>query len=100
MRKIMVIAAREYQAAVKTKSFVISLILMPVMIGGGILMELVLKNQVDITAKRFAVVDRSPGQGLYPVLEAAARERNDKSIFDPATGKQVKPVFTLERVEP
>ena len=35
MHKVFVVAKREYQAAVKTKSFLISLFLMPLLMGGA-----------------------------------------------------------------
>ena len=71
MRKILVIAAREYKAAVKTKSFFISLLIMPLMMGGSIVIQNVLKDKVDITEKRFAIVDRTPGQELFRYLDDA-----------------------------
>jgi ABC-2 type transport system permease protein len=100
MRKTLVIAAREYNAAVRTKSFVVSLVVLPVMMGGSLVLQYLLQGHVDIEEKRFAVVDRTPGQRLFTKLEEAVRERNQKDIFDPATGKQTKPAFALERVEP
>ena len=62
MRKILTVARREYNAGVKTKAFLISLFLMPLLMGGGFLAQLVLKDQVDIQEKRFAVVDRTPNR--------------------------------------
>ena len=62
MRKVWVIAAREYKAAVKTKSFLIGIILLPIMMGGGFLAQMLFKNQVDLRPKHFAIVDRTPGQ--------------------------------------
>ncbi len=104
MRKVLVIASREYVAAVRTKAFLVSLLVMPLMMGGSILLQLLLKDQVDTTEKRVAVVDRTPGQKLVEALEKAARERNQqgnpKGIFDSKTGKQTRPVYAIERVEP
>jgi ABC-type Na+ efflux pump permease subunit len=100
MRKTLVIAAREYQAAVKTKAFLIGLLVLPIMMGGSILVQHLLRDKVDTTTKHFAVVDRTPGRSLAAVLELAARERNAKGVFDPQTGKQVKPEFLLENVAP
>src|SRR5262249_51346899 len=74
--------------------------LMPVLMGGAIVVQAVSKKLEDTGEKRFAIVDRTPGQALFPVLTAAAQERNRADIFDPKTGKQDKPVFVLERVEP
>src|SRR5438132_138001 len=101
MRKIFVIAARDYRAAVKTKSFLISLLIMPLMMGGSILVQLLLKDKVDITDKHFAIVDRSGG-ALAARLEAEANKRNGKEkaeIFD-KDGRQTKPRFLLETVAP
>ncbi|HEV3116276.1 MAG TPA: ABC transporter permease [Gemmataceae bacterium] len=99
MRKVFVIAARDYRAAVKTKSFLISLLIMPIMMGGSILVQLLLKDNVDTADKRFAVVDRSGGQ-LAKNLAKEAEIRNSKEILD-KDGKQTKPKFliTIERPE-
>jgi ABC-2 type transport system permease protein len=100
VRKIWVIAVREYQAAVRTKSFLVSLILMPLLLGGTVVVDRISKRLEDTGEKRFAVVDRTPGQVLFGPLDAAARKRNQHDIFDPKTGKQDKPVFLLKRIEP
>ena len=39
MRKILIIASREYWAMVATKAFLLTLVLMPVMMGGGIVVQ-------------------------------------------------------------
>lgn len=100
MRKMFVVAARDYQAAVKTKSFVVGLLIMPLMMGGSILVQWLLKDVQDVREKRFAVVDRSPSRALAAALVEKANQRNEKEIYDPQTGKQVKPRFTVEIVEP
>lgn len=98
MHKILAVARREYNAAVRTKAFLISLLLMPLLMGGSALMQVLLKDQVDIQEKRFAVVDRTPDEQLVRTLQAAALRRNEQGISDPATGKQTKPIFTIEQV--
>lgn len=103
MNKVMVVAFREYLAAVKTKAFLVSLLLMPVLWGGSIVLQLVLRDKVDISDKRVAVVDFS-GK-LFEAIETATTERNalpttQDGIIDPATGKQVKPKFVFEKVLP
>jgi ABC-2 type transport system permease protein len=100
MHKIIVIAAREYQAAVRTKSFIISLLILPLMMGGSVLIQLLLKDKVDIKEKRFAVIDRTPDKHLLGVIEKAAKQRNEKQIFDAQTKAQVQPVFTIEAIPP
>ncbi|HWL72408.1 MAG TPA: ABC transporter permease, partial [Burkholderiaceae bacterium] len=55
---------------------------------------------LDIQEKRFAVVDRTPGEPLLTALQAAVETRNAEQAFDPETGKQIKPTFTIEPVSP
>ena len=97
MRKIFVIAARDYQAAVRTKSFIISLLVMPLMMFGSILVQGILKDRVDTTEKRFAVVDRSPEQKFGKELESAAAKRD---VQNKEKTRQTKPVFAIELVPP
>jgi ABC-2 type transport system permease protein len=49
VRKTLVVAAREYLAAVRTKTFLIGLLIMPIMVGGSILVQILLKDVVDTT---------------------------------------------------
>src|SRR5207245_6323035 len=49
--------------------------------------------------KRFAIVDRSPGQKIFQAIEAAARYRNDHEIYDAETKKQIRPIFRVEGIE-
>ena len=72
MRKALLIALREYKAAVKTKSFVVGIVLMPIMMGGGFLAQTLFKNQVDMRPKHFAIIDRTPGQHLFALLQKSA----------------------------
>src|SRR5947209_11370161 len=99
MRKVLVIALREYQAAVRSKAFLASLLILPIMMGGGIVVQHLLRDQVDIREKRFAIVDRSAGEQLWARLEGAVKKRNEQAIFD-EKGKQTKPAFALVRVHP
>jgi ABC-2 type transport system permease protein len=69
MRKVFVIALREYNAAVRTKAFIISLLIMPLLMGGSILVQALLRDQPSKEEKRFAIIDRSPGQGLFQRIE-------------------------------
>ncbi len=99
MRKTLVVAVREYQAAVRTKAFIVSLLLMPVLWAGSIVLQMFMRDKVDITDKHVAVVDYT-GK-LFDALVAASNERNVADIFSPEIpGKQVKPKFVFEKVEP
>ena len=100
MRKILAIASREYRAAVRTKSFLVSVLMLPLMMGGSVIVQVLLKDQVDTRTKNFVIVDRSPGEKLAKSLEAASEVRNAKAIFDPKTNKQILPEFHVERVAP
>ena len=99
VRKTLVIAIREYLAAVKTKSFIISLILLPVMMSGGIIAQKLGQKIGDTTTKRVAVIDRTPEAVLYRAVEQAVQKRNANDIFD-ETKRQVHPKFELEKVAP
>jgi ABC-2 type transport system permease protein len=98
MRKIRVIATREYLTAVRTRAFVVSLLLLPVMVGASALLGKFLDTLVDVEEKTFAVVDRSPGGELAPLLVNAVEERNRKDVYDSKTGEQTKPIFHVEVV--
>jgi len=99
MRKMVVIALREYLAAVRTKAFIISVVFLPLMMGTSIGIQVYLKKLEDSKEKLYAVVDRTPGQRLIDGLQKAVKERH-AGIFDPETGEQKAPGFNLERVQP
>jgi ABC-2 type transport system permease protein len=99
MRKTFIVALREYQAAVKTKAFLMGLLMMPIMFGGGIAVQALLRNNVDIRDKRVAVVDNT-GQ-LFDALQSAAQVRNQGQIYEGegAARKQIQPKYIFEKVE-
>ena len=61
MRKMYVVAAREYAAAVKSKAFIIGLLIMPVMMGGSVLVQVLVKDVRDTKEKNFAVITEGDG---------------------------------------
>ena len=103
MRKTLVIAVREYQAAVRTRTFVISLVIVPLMASAGLIAALVFRDQVDLDDRRFAVIDLT-GR-LFNDLSSAADEYNRTAIYDSEASepggapKQVRPRFRLERAD-
>lgn len=99
-RKTIVIAVREYQAAIRTKTFLVSLILMPVFMGGSIGVQVLLRDKVDTTDKRIALVDCT-GR-LAGAILADAERRNNTDIFqgEGAERKQTQPRFVFESVAP
>jgi ABC-type Na+ efflux pump permease subunit len=100
MRKTIVIAIREYLAAVRTRSFIVSLVMVPLLMSGSIIVSLIVQKLEDTGEKRFAIVDRSPGEKIFQAIERAAQHRNAVEIYDPETKKQIRPIFTVERIEP
>jgi len=96
-RKIFKIAKREYLAAVRTKGFLIGLAVAPLFMGGSVIVMAIYESRADTDNKRIAVVDHS-GQ-VTDALFDAAEIRNTKYISDDE-GKQVRPKYLLETVEP
>lgn len=98
MNKSIQIAIREYMATVKTKGFILGLILAPVFMSGGIIAMALLRDRVDITDKKLAVIDYS-GR-LVDSLIVRAEKRNQEEVYDKKTGKKVKPAYIIEKVVP
>jgi len=94
MRKIVIIAKREYRAMVATKAFVITLVLMPILMGGGIFFQERLRQHINLDEKRMVVLDQTGV--LFKALSEAAENRNQKEIVDPTTGVQLSPRYRLE----
>ncbi len=103
MRKVIIVAIREFITAIKSKAFIITLVLMPVMMLGSLVANEVLEGKVDLHDKKLAVVDRTGV--LFDALLREAKERDETEAFEtPEDGssakpKQVLPRFLLERVE-
>lgn len=93
MRKTVVVAVREYQAAVRTRAFLITLLAMPILMGGSFIVQKYMSDRVDTTPKRIAVLDET-GRLFDAVAEAAAT-RNRDQIFAP-DGRQIRPTFIVE----
>ncbi|WZO96161.1 ABC transporter permease [Isosphaeraceae bacterium EP7] len=80
MRKIFVVASTEFANAVRTKAFVIGVLMLPLIMVGSILVQKLANDQVDTKPKPFAILD---GTGkLAPGIVEMARLRND--MLDPA----------------
>jgi ABC-2 type transport system permease protein len=98
MRKVLVIAIREYLAVVRSKAFLVSLVLLPLMMFAPHFIERLTRKIMDVNDRRFAIIDRTPSQEIYPRLERAVAERN-RTIVD-AAGHQTEPRFVLEKIDP
>lgn len=97
MRKILWLARREYRVSVRTKGFIIGLLIAPILMGGGLIATLLLKDRVDTKDKRIAVIDQSGAVSDF-LIESAA-DRNEKGIFD-ESGKKIRPAYIIEAVNP
>lgn len=97
MRKILAIAKSEYLVAVKSKAFLIGVIMTPVFMLGGILVQMLLKDQVDRTDRRCVVVDHSGV--LFPLIEQSNAWRTQNEIHETTEDgerRQIKPKFIFE----
>jgi len=99
MRKTLIVALREYVVSVKTKAFLIGLLMMPLMMGGGFIVGAFMEGRVDTADKRIAIADYT-GR-LFDTLDSANRQRNDAAIFtgEGAARKQTLPRFVLEKID-
>jgi ABC-2 type transport system permease protein len=98
MRKILLMAKRDYVESVRTKAFIIGLVVAPLLFGGGFFGIAILKKKPDLRDKRIAVLDRT---GLVaPALVSAAAEKNTKEAYDKLTHAQTAALYLLEAVVP
>jgi ABC-2 type transport system permease protein len=98
MYEILILALREFKASVKTKGFIIGLIVFPIFMGGGLFAWAMFEDRVDVSSKTIHIVDNT-GQVGEAVVNAA-RNRNENEITDTTTGKQIKPSYEIVLVEP
>ena len=89
MKKILTIAAREYNAVVRSKAFVVSIILLPVMMIGSVMIGKLTERVRDESLRKIAVIDCTPNAELYAQLA----QRLDQSA-------DLKSRYELEPVKP
>ena len=97
MRRILLIAKRDYLAVVRTKAFLVGLVLAPLLFGGGFIGIAFLKAKPDVADRRIALLDRT-GVLAAAVIQVA-EEKNAREVFDKKTGQQVSPRYVLEAVK-
>ncbi len=92
MRKTLIVAAAEFGTLVRSKAFMVTLILMPVIMAASVFLMKTTRNATDTLERTFAFIDHS---GIAaPVLKAAA----EGLIVPPA--KDAPPRFTPVEVSP
>jgi ABC-2 type transport system permease protein len=97
--KTRIIASREYFTAIRSKSFIISIILLPIFMSGGLVAQKLGQKIGDTTTYHVAVTDFSPGATCYKSVADAVRWHNTHEIFD-SSNRQVRGKFELEQVPP
>ncbi len=99
LRKILLVAKRDYQAAVMRKAFIIGLVAAPLLFGGGFFVIAIMRVTQSTSARHVAIVDRT-GAVADSIL-AAARARADQDRRDlPAATPILDNNFTFETVPP
>ncbi len=94
MHRILLIAKRDYLASIRSKAFVFSLVIAPILFGGGFLGLALMKGKPDLKDRRVAIVDRT-GMAADAILQVA-RQKSEKEVNDKVTGKQVAPRYLFE----
>ena len=90
MSRTFIVAKSEFLSLVRTKFFIIGLLMAPVLVGTSIAFNVFAAKHIDRDTRAFAVID---GAGaFYPSIEAAAKAHNDKvGTGSDATGPQFAP---------
>lgn len=90
MSRILTIAQSEFLTLVKTKAFIIGIVLMPVLMTGFFFFMNYAQKHVDVERRPFAVIDHTGL--LFAPLRAAAEQRNAPFISgDTRTGPEFVP---------
>jgi ABC-type Na+ efflux pump permease subunit len=77
MHKIFVVASTEFGSAIRTKAFLVSLLMLPIIWGSAAFLQL-LSSRIDTKTREFVVVDRT-GQ-LGQAILTAANARNAAQV--------------------
>jgi ABC-2 type transport system permease protein len=98
LQRILLIARRDYLATIRTKAFIIGLVVAPILFGGGFLGIALIQSKPDIKERRIAIIDGS-GMVATAVIQAA-QEQNAKELFDKTTHRQLHPRYVFETLPP
>ena len=91
--KLFIVAASEASMAVRSKAFLIGMMLVPVFMGVSIGLQRISQNQADLEERPFAVID---GTGtVYPSIAAVATDWN-RSVAPKDGGKPTGPRMVPE----
>ena len=97
MKRVILIAKRDYLQTVLSKAYLFGLILLPVLIVGGFL-AIALANKGNTSDQRVVVIDHT-GAAAGAVIEAS-KEAAHKAALDAASGMRAQPHYVFEEVKP
>ncbi len=97
IRRILLIAQRDYLTSVLTKAYLFGLIVLPVVMGASLL-GVALVNRGNAKEQHVALIDRTGVAGALVIQ--AAEERNRAQMFEPVTGRQIMGRYIFEQIEP
>jgi ABC-2 type transport system permease protein len=95
LAKILAVAEAEFRAMTRSKAFIISIVVLPILILGLSFFQRQISERADTSTKRFAVID--PSGRYYDAVAAAARARDAEIAATPQ--KVRKPSFAPERAD-
>ena len=97
MRKILIIAWSDFRQTVFTRTFLISVVLMPVVLFGVLMIEIFSVRNVDLKDRRIAVIDGT-GQLYGTIVKEAEKRNRGGRVFRRSSGgmDQVAPRYLLE----
>ena len=98
MIKLLTVAWNDYRQTVVSKAFILSIIVMPVLMGGLISVNIFSQAYFDLKDKHLAVIDRT--NILFEEIKRKAEKRNQYDIYkgEPGDQKKVKSKILVERV--
>ena len=76
LKKIFIVAHSEYLTAVRSRAFLVSVILMPVLMTGSIALQTVVASRADTEPRRLVVIDQT--DRIYPAIEQATTAFNQR----------------------
>ena len=72
MKKILAVARAEFFIAATSKAFIIGIFMMPVFVCGGVVVQYLAKDQIDLTPRKIAIADYT-GR-MYKSLEQQVKQ--------------------------
>jgi ABC-2 type transport system permease protein len=97
MRKVLTITRSEFQSAVRSRGFLIGIMLMPLLFGGAVVLQRVVERQSNSAVRLVGVVDET-GQLFTPLSAAVDAWNRGKRDIGPDVADG--PRFAVERIAP